>query len=51
MHYDSPLDDRNQTIDVTLEKKNFKKAVETLAQIGGETVMDESPTVAQYIMI
>ena len=42
------LDSQNRTIDVELEKTNFRKAGEVLAEIWGELVMDGHPVLAEF---
>ena len=43
------LDPRQRTIDVELEKMNFKKAGEILAEIWSQLVLDGHPIVAEYV--
>lgn len=47
--YGSHLDERGNTIDEELEKKNFGFAGKTLAEIWSQLVVDDFPTVAEYI--
>ena len=46
--FDNHLDSQNRTIDIELEKKNFAKAGEVLAEIWGELVMDGHPVVVEF---
>ena len=46
--FGSHLDSQNRTIDAELEKENFRKAGEVLAEIWGELVMDGHPVVAEF---
>lgn len=48
-HFGSHLDSQLRTTDTELEKKNFKYAGETLANVWNQLVIDEYPTVAEYI--
>lgn len=48
-HFGSHLDDRGNTKDVGLEKKNFQFAGETLAEIWSQLVVDGHPILAEYI--
>ena len=48
-HYGSHLDNNGKTIDNELEKKNFEFAGKTLAEIWSELVVDNFPTLAEYI--
>ena len=43
------LDSRQRTIDDELEKMNFKKAGEILAEIWSQLVLDGHPVVAEYV--
>jgi len=43
------LNERGITIDADLEKKNFKFARVTLAEIWSQIIIDKFPTVAEYI--
>ena len=43
------LDSQRKTIDVDLEKANFKKAGEILAEVWSELVIDGHPVVAEYV--
>lgn len=47
--FGSHLDDRGRTIDKDLEKKNFRKAGEVLAEIWGNVVIDGKSVVAEYV--
>ncbi|CAF1315319.1 unnamed protein product [Didymodactylos carnosus] len=47
--YGSHLNADGKTIDVVLEKENFCKAGETLAEVWSSTVIDSFPVVAQYV--
>lgn len=47
--YGNHLNNRNETIDVELEKKNFRKAGETLASIWSENVIDHHPVKAIFV--
>lgn len=48
-HYDSHLNERGMTIDVDLEKSSFKFAGNTLTKIWSQLIVDNFPTVAEYI--
>ena len=48
-HCGSHLNERGITIDADLEKKNFKFAGVTLAEIWSQIIVDKFPTVAEYI--
>lgn len=48
-YYGNHLNNRNETIDLVLEKKNFRKAGETLASIWSENVIDSYPVIAIFI--
>jgi len=48
-HYGSHLDSKGKTVDVHLEKKNFKHCWETLAEVWSALEIDKHPTVARYI--
>ena len=48
-HYGSHLNERGNTIDSELEKTNFKFAGDTLAEIWSQLIVDNFPTVAEYI--
>ncbi|XP_037033492.1 uncharacterized protein LOC119072388 isoform X2 [Bradysia coprophila] len=43
------LNEKGETIDVELEKKNFEAAGKLLAEIWSETVIDKHPTIASYV--
>lgn len=43
------LNNQNETIDVELEKKNFAKAGEVLAEVWSQNVIDQHPTVARFV--
>ena len=47
--FGSHLNNKNETVDKELEMKNFAKAAEILAEIWSKTVIDNYPTVAEYI--
>ena len=47
--FGSHLNNKNETVDKELEMKNFAKAGEVLAEIWSKTVIDNYPTVAEYI--
>lgn len=47
--YGSHLNERGITVDVDLEKENFKFAGNTLAEIWSHLIVDDFPTVAEYI--
>lgn len=48
-HYGSHLDDRLRTTDSELEKKNFKYAGETLAEVWNNLTFDGFPVLSEYI--
>ena len=48
-HYGSHLNDIGITIDTELEKKNFQFAGNPLAEIWSQLVVDNFPTVAEFI--
>lgn len=48
-HFGSHLDSRCQTIDETLEKRNFEYAGNVLAEIFSNVVLDSHPVCAEYI--
>jgi len=48
-HYGSHLNERSITIDADLEKKNFKFAGVTLAEIWSKMIVDKFLTIAEYI--
>lgn len=48
-HCGNHLNEKGETINVDLEKKNFEFAGQTLAEIWSETIFDSYPTVAEYI--
>ena len=48
-HFGSHLDNSGKTVDETLEKENFAFAGKTLAEIWSELVVDNFPTIAEYI--
>jgi hypothetical protein len=48
-HYGTHLDDRGNTTDTELEKKNFGFAGKTLAEIWSNMVIDDYPTVGEYV--
>jgi hypothetical protein len=48
-HYGNHLDAAGNTIDVALEKQNFKKAGTTLAEVWSEVVFDGYPCVAENV--
>lgn len=43
------LNQKAETIDVELERKNFDHAGRVLAEIWSETVIDNFPTIAKYV--
>lgn len=43
------LNEKGETIDLDLEKKNFEHAGNVLAEIWSETVIDKYPTIAVYV--
>lgn len=43
------LNEKGETINIVLEKQNFAAAGKILEEIWSETVIDNYPTVAQYI--
>ena len=47
--FGSHLNNKKETVDKELEMKNFPKAGEALAEILSKTVIDNYPTVAEYI--
>lgn len=47
--YGNHLDDRGRTVDSTLEKQNFRRAGEVLAEIWSNVVIDKKSVVAEYI--
>lgn len=48
-HYGSHLNNRGKTIDETLERKNFSKAGNTLAELWNEVTIDNHPVKAEFI--
>ena len=48
-HYVSHLDSNSKTVDSDLEKANFKKAGETLAEVWNQTVIDDYSVHAKYV--
>lgn len=48
-NYGTHLDFHGVTIDAELEKRNFKKAGETLAEVWSMDMFDTNPVVAEYI--
>lgn len=46
--YGNHLNNKNETIDEKLEKDNFRKAAETLAEIWSESIIDGYETVAHF---
>ena len=48
-HFGSHLNDSGSTINVELEKLNFRKAGQMLAETWNQTVIDSYPCVAEYI--
>ena len=48
-HYGSHLDKNGKTCDTELEKVNFQKAGEVLAEVWNSTVIDEYEVVASYV--
>ncbi|CAF3287984.1 unnamed protein product [Rotaria sp. Silwood2] len=48
-HFGTHLDANGNTIDLELEKQNFKKAGEVLAEAWSNTVIDSHPVVASYV--
>lgn len=48
-HYGSHLDKNGKTCDTELEKVNFQKAGEVLAEVWNSTVIDEFVVVASYV--
>lgn len=52
-NFGSHLDNQGRTVDAELEKKNFQKAGEILAEIWNDVILyiiDEYPVVAKYIL-
>ena len=49
-HFGSHLDSQGRTTDEALEKANFKMAGETLAEVWSQVVIDQFPTIAEYIV-
>lgn len=47
--FGSHLNEKGETVDIQLEKQNFQKAGEVLAEIWSETIIDSYATVAMYI--
>ena len=47
--YGNHLDSEGKTTDTELEKKNFQKAGESLAEIWGEMIIDGFPVVAEFV--
>lgn len=47
--YGNHLDSEGKTTDTELEKKNFQKAGESLAEIWGEMIIDGYPVVAEFV--
>lgn len=45
----SHLDNNGRTIDDDLEKKNFQKAGEVLAEVWQKTVIDSHPVIAEFV--
>lgn len=43
------LNSQNETIDIELEKKNFAKAGEILAEVWNQNIIDNHPTVAHFV--
>ena len=48
-HYGSHLNDKLQTADVELEKKNFRYAGKTLAEVWNDLMFDGFPVVCEYV--
>ena len=48
-HFGTHLDANGKTVDFELEKQNFKKAGEVLAEVWSNTVIDSHPVVASYV--
>ncbi|CAF1181124.1 unnamed protein product, partial [Didymodactylos carnosus] len=48
-HYGSHLNDSGVTINQELEKANFKKAGEVLAEVWSGSIIDEYPVIAEYM--
>lgn len=48
-HYGSHLDEKGATVDLDLEKKNFKHAGETLSEIWNSLVIDGYPVQSDYV--
>jgi hypothetical protein len=48
-HFGSHLNDSGSTINVDLEKLNFRKAGQILAETWNQTVVDGYPCYAEYI--
>ena len=48
-HLNTHLDGNDRTIDIELEKRNFQKADEVLAEIWGNTVIDSYDVVASFV--
>ena len=49
-HFGSHLDSQGRATDEALEKANFKMAGETLAEVWSQVVIDQFPTIAEYIV-
>jgi len=49
-HFGSHLNSQGRTTDEALEKANFKMAGETLAEVWSQVVIDQFPTIAEYIV-
>ena len=47
--YGNHLDSEGKTTDIELEKKNFQKAAESLAEIWSEMIIDGFPVVAEFV--
>lgn len=48
-HFGFHLDANGKTVDIELEKKNFQKAGETLAEIFSNTIIDNYPVYSKYV--
>ncbi|KAJ8677784.1 hypothetical protein QAD02_013571 [Eretmocerus hayati] len=48
-HYGNQLDGSKRTIDMDLERRNFQKAGETLAEIWSAIKIDDYPVVAEFV--
>ena len=43
------LDDSGRTVDKELEKVNFQKAGEVLAEVWGNNIIDSHPVIAEFV--